>query len=493
MYNWIPLKLRPGFLAVGTVYESKNRWYDGNFVRFFQGCIRPIGGWVDTLMRISGSPVTGIARAMYAWTWDIGGLVSFATGTSGVSGEAKLTVSYVLPTGDNTVDITPASDPAVNRTWEMDNFGNYLLAVAVDALGVSTPYVWDADLGNPATAAMTGAPQAPLSVVVTPERFVMLLGGGDPLLGDDVWRTVWWADRETYDSWVPGPGSTAGNFPLASKGVLVCGRRGKRETLLWTTDDLWRAEFIGGELVYGFTQVGNTCGIVGSKAVAQTDSMAYWMGPNGFHAYDGYVRPIDCEVHDRIFSDINQAHLWKAWAFHNALFNEVTWYYPSADSTECDRYATYNYVDGTWVTGIMTRTAGVSAPASMQLAGQIMLAGVEDLDADPFVAMYRHESGNARDDGAWIESGPAEIGDGDNLISLQKIMPDERLAGDVELVIKHSKGPNFPETTSGPFPLLPETSLRVKNRQMRIRLQEAEANPWRVGTFRAGIQPSSRR
>ena len=41
----LPIKIPPGFFRNGTQYQAKNRWYDGNLVRFSEGRLRPIGGW----------------------------------------------------------------------------------------------------------------------------------------------------------------------------------------------------------------------------------------------------------------------------------------------------------------------------------------------------------------------------------------------------------------------------------------------------------------
>ena len=41
----IPIKIPPGFFRNATQYQAKNRWFDGNLVRFSEGRIRPIGGW----------------------------------------------------------------------------------------------------------------------------------------------------------------------------------------------------------------------------------------------------------------------------------------------------------------------------------------------------------------------------------------------------------------------------------------------------------------
>ena len=41
----IPIKIPPGFYRNATQYQAKNRWYNGNLVRFSEGRLRPIGGW----------------------------------------------------------------------------------------------------------------------------------------------------------------------------------------------------------------------------------------------------------------------------------------------------------------------------------------------------------------------------------------------------------------------------------------------------------------
>ena len=42
----LPIKIPPGFFRNGTQYQVKNRWYKGNLIRFSEGRIRPIGGWL---------------------------------------------------------------------------------------------------------------------------------------------------------------------------------------------------------------------------------------------------------------------------------------------------------------------------------------------------------------------------------------------------------------------------------------------------------------
>ena len=58
MDKLLPLKLPPGMRNTGTVYQSKDRWYTGNFARFFQDTIQPIGGWAA--ITTSGATISNV-------------------------------------------------------------------------------------------------------------------------------------------------------------------------------------------------------------------------------------------------------------------------------------------------------------------------------------------------------------------------------------------------------------------------------------------------
>src|SRR6476620_1897399 len=42
---YVPLELPPGIYRNGTEYESKGRWADCDLMRFYEGVVRPWGGW----------------------------------------------------------------------------------------------------------------------------------------------------------------------------------------------------------------------------------------------------------------------------------------------------------------------------------------------------------------------------------------------------------------------------------------------------------------
>lgn len=304
-------------------------------------------------------------------------------------------------------------------------------------------------------------------------------------------RRIYWATQETIAEWLSTASNTAGSFDLATDGVLVCGRRSRSATLIWTTVDLWAMTYIGGTLVYAFQQVGTNCGIISKLAPVVLDSGAYWMGRDRFYHFDGAVRQIPCDVIDYVFGNFNHAQSALVWALANPTFGEVTWFYPSSGSSTADSYVTFNYQDGHWVFGVLSRAVGITQQAGAATQVPVMV--------DSFGRIYDHETGDARTvDGlgahlTYAESGPIELGDGDQVMRVQRIVPDDKTLGDVTASIYTSLAPDATETANGPYTLASQTSVRLTARQVRLKITEAVATAWRVGSVRLGVVPGGRR
>jgi len=491
----IPLEIPPGIYRNGTRYQSKGRWYDGNGVRFIDATIRPIGGWLRAVDDAGASyaALTGVPRGAIAWrnaNRDIslgvgthsnlyaiyGGVLHVVTPVGFVAGRADST--YATATGNFGAGPygtglygsgSVASSLLEADTWSLDSFGDYLVGACTSD---SKLYVWT---GTVAVAALAAGSPTCVGVVVTPERFLVALGAN----GDS--RSVAWASQETSTVWVPAITNTAGDFPLTTQGRIMCGKRAVSETLIWTDVDFHKMVYIGGTLVYRFAQVGDKCGIVSKRAAAVLGTNAYWMGHKNFHVYDGYVKTLACEVRDYVFSDFNETQSAKVWCETISEFGEIRWYYCSAASNEIDRYVTYNRLENHWTIGQLSRTAGFDAGPTPNPV---------EITADGLI--YEHELLSDRGSLVpYLESGAVEIGNGDTLMSVQEIVPDENTLGDVSATFYAAFNPTDAETVYGPFTLSAPTGLRMIARQVRVRLDEARQKSWRVGTMRFGVKPSS--
>ena len=109
----LPIKIPSGFYRNATQYQAKNRWYNGNLVRFSEGRLRPIGGWhrltnsrISKKGGISKLTITTAGTGYSAGTLTAtgGGGSGFAgTYTVGGSGEISSVVITSFGTGYSTV------------------------------------------------------------------------------------------------------------------------------------------------------------------------------------------------------------------------------------------------------------------------------------------------------------------------------------------------------------------------------------------------------
>lgn len=292
-------------------------------------------------------------------------------------------------------------------------------------------------------------------------------------------RRVYWPSQETIDDFEPTDLNTAGSYDLATEGILICGKPTRGQTLLWTTLDLWTMTYQGGDFIFSFARVGTNCGIVGPQAMVILDTGAYWMGDSRFFVFNGFVSSLSCEVQDYVFGDFSSAYSYKVWTLANPQFSEITWFYPSSGASECDRYVTYNYVENHWTFGEMARCAGVTRRAGSSFPVPVLI--------DSSGHIYDHETGSTHgSDTPYLESGPVQLGEGDNVVRLQRIVPDDKTQGDVTASIYTSMYPDETEVLNGPYTLASPTSIRLTARQVRIKLTEALATSWRVGVIRLG-------
>lgn len=185
----IPIELPPGFQNNGTTYQSKNRWHLGTLVRFALGRIMPVGGW--TQRTLTGASITGTPNAMHSWEDNSGNKwVAVGTTTGLFVIDASNVVTNITPTQGAIV--STAYLPSGTYQWSLTNFGAYLVAVlrTTQALPINPVFVGDPQAENVyvwnglgvATQAygQAAGPTSIFGVCATPERFVLLLGGGDP-------------------------------------------------------------------------------------------------------------------------------------------------------------------------------------------------------------------------------------------------------------------------------------------------------------------------
>ena len=482
---YIPLKLPPGIYRNGTEYQAAGRWYDANLVRWYENTLRPMGGW----RKRSASQMTGLCRGFITWRandaerWIAAGTQSklyamneagtlkeiTPTGITAGIADATIKTGYGYSTYGSFAYGVARPDlggliPAT--TWSLDTWGEYLVACS-SADGKL--YEWQLGFTTPTlAAAITNAPTGNKALLVTAERILFALGaGGNP-------RKVQWSDQEDNTVWTPLSTNQAGDFELATVGTLIAGKRVKGVNLLFTDVDVHTANYIGAPFVYGFEKAGSGCGLISAQAVAAIDTAAIWMSKSGFWTYDGYVKPLPSDVSDYVFTNMNFNQASKVYAVHNSQFGEIWWYYPSSGSNENDSYVTYNYRENHWNIGSLARTAGTDAGV---FTNPLLVS------SDGYI--YEHEVGFAYDSASvFAESGPVQLGNGDNIMSVRQVVPDEQTLGEAVVSFKTRNYPTGAQSTFGPYTAANPTDVRFAARQVNVKVTGAVLADWRIGVMR---------
>ena len=489
----IPLDLPPGQYRNGTDFDASNRWRDASLVRWLDGSLRPVGGWTTRKTNAFSS----VPRAMISWL-DNSSDSYLASGTHN-----KL---YYVNPSQTVYDITPSGLTAGNvngslnlgygggfyghgnwssaptssgvyaeaTTWSLDTWGEYLMACSSKDGKI---YEWQLNTGVVAQV-VANAPVNNKGLVVTEERFVFALGaGGNP-------RKIAWCDQENNTSWTPSATNQAGDFELQTVGQIMCGLRMRGRTLILTDNDAHVAQYSGSPFVYGFERVGTACGVASRKGAVAIDEGAFWMGHNGFFTFDGSVATqIPCEVSDYVFDDMSHANITKVYAVHNSQHGEIWWFYPSGTSIENDRYVALDYKEGHWTTGELDRTAGVDQGVFKN-----------PIWADASGNLYNQETGYTHGTTKpYAESGSISLGNGDSIMKVTQLIPDEKTQGQVEVTFKTRFHPNDTETSHGAFTLGNPTDVRFQGRQVRIKVQGTGNDNWRSGIMRIEANAGGRR
>ena len=407
------------------------------------------------------------------------------------------------------------------RLWTNDNFGQNLLLAArggpiyyweVSSLYVFPRAVYLADAAFADDYDGQFVPTATNQIMSSPVQRIVIAFGANSYDANDSATTfdpmlVRWSDQENPYQWVPSSDNQAGEQRLTNGSFIVQARATRQEILIWTDTALHSMQYNGPPYWYGFTLLADNISCMSPNAAVSVNNMAFWMGHDKFYQYSGRVETLPCTLWRHVFRNININQAFKVVAGSNEGFNEVWWFYPSADSTENDSYVIYNYADNIWYYGSLARTAWLDSPLqSNPLAtsdDSILLYheyGVDDNKAEPPTGIS-----------AYIHSSDFDIGDGNNYMFVWRTIPDITFDGSTDgvtptatlgLYPRNFPGaadgtPVAPTITGAVYPLTTYTNqlmTRFRGRQMSVRIgSSAVGTNWQLGAIRIDARPDGRK
>ena len=394
-----------------------------------------------------------------------------------------------------------AASPASNITfkatqWSLDNFGEDLLAVRRGGQLLH----WDASQSAwpVRTSIVATGPSKINSIIVSPnDRHVLALGTNEVVTSVFNPLLVRWSDREDYEDWTPSISSTSGELQLIGGTEIIGGIRTRNAIHVWTDTSAYALNFVGPPFIFKPTELGTNCGLVGPHAAIDVDGVSYWMGTSDFFVFDGRVRRLDCTIRRFFFDSFNISQSDKVYAGLNSEFSEVVWVYPKEDSQEPDSYIAYNFSENVWTSG----TGFFTTYEDNRVFTDVITTGSVEKGGTSFI--WNNEPKDVFDgDGvaltSFIESADMDIEDGDDLMFINKIIPDITInTGYLKFTITTRQYPTSSEVVKGPYPIDSGTDkidLRVRGRQAKVRVSTAAlGSNWQWGSVRLAMQRDGKR
>jgi hypothetical protein len=493
----------------------------------------------------SGS-TTAIFNAEYqvtVLTVDTYTITLSTTLSAGSYGGAAAIAAYQINVGDETQTVLSgwggggwglggwgvgATSTTSIRIWNHDNFGDDLIFGPIDG----PMYYWDQTAGltarGVALTSLSGASDVPtvqhLLTVSDTSRFVLAFGCNDYGSSAQDTMLIRWSDQESAVNWTPSATNKAGSVRVSHGSRIEAVAQVRQEFLVWTDTALYSLQYLGPPIVWGTQILSDNTSIVSDRAWATAAGVTYWMGNGKFYRYDGRVETLVCDLRQYVFNDFNVNQSQQVFSSTNEQFNEIWWFYCSADSTVVDRYVIYNYIEKGWYYGNLGRTAWIDTSVSSDVP----------MAADYNSRLLFQETGV--DDNAttttlpieaFITSSEFDIDDGHNLGFVWRVIPDVNFTGSTAvsptmnltlLPLQNSgsgytrgvvpvasvtsdmsvAGENsFPVVRSATVPIdqyTGQVNIRVRGRQMSIKAESSQIGvQWQLGSPRIDIRPDGRK
>ena len=398
------------------------------------------------------------------------------------------------------------------RLWSQGNWGEDLIF----APRGGSIYYWDATSGvatrgfNLATA--VGASDVPTvqnEIFISDiNRFLFALGCNDygsatldPML-------IRWSDQEDAYNWTPAATNQAGSLRLSHGSEIVTAVQARQEIVVFTDAALYSLQYLDAPIFWGAQLLGDNISIVGPNAAVIASGVIYWMGVDKFYAYDGRVQTLNCDLRRYVFSDFNQSQAAQVFAGTNEGFNEVWWFYCSANSITIDKYVVYNYVEKIWYYGTLARTAWLDSG----LRDYPMAATYSQNLVNHEQGLDNNETGTPTAINAYISSSEFDIGDGHNFGFVWRILPDLTFENstantptvNMTLYGLYNSGSGSVDNAGQPvvrgstYVITEEFTgqiyTRVRGRQMIFKIDSNQlGTAWQLGAPRIDIRPDGRR
>ena len=348
-------------------------------------------------------------------------------------------------------------------------------------------------------------------------RFLIAFGCND--YGSNVLdpMLIRWSAQDDIYNWTPDPTNQAGFTRLSHGSEIVTTVQTRQEIVVFTDSSIYSLQYLGPPYVWAAQLLGDNISIMGPNSAVIASGIVYWMGVDKFYQYDGRVNTLNCDLRRFVFGDLNQEQALQVFSGTNEGFNEVWWFYCSANSTVVDKYVIYNYIEKIWYYGTMSRTAWLdSGLQAVPIAANYFTDTLTGNIINHETGLNDNTTGTAAAIDAYISSSEFDIGDGHNFGFVWRVLPDLTFenaentpAGAVPSVAMtlyglSNSGSGVTSTASQPVAksntyviteqFTGQIFTRMRGRQMIFKISSNQVNTcWQLGAPRIDIRPDGRR
>jgi hypothetical protein len=503
-----------------------------------------VGDWV-TFSGVVG-PIGGIPQIEFNTSFKIASVVDVdnftiqtttaATSTTSNEGGTAITAKFQIPVGfpittfgygwgtstwgrgawgsGSTVPVS-----LQQQDWFFDQFDNDLIM----NIRNGPLYIWErGSSSNPSTALDTnaillsdvgGATDVPTEVtqaLVSQNDKHLLAFGATPYLGSDFDPLlIRWASQNAPENWTPGPTSSAGFLRVSRGSKIIRAIPTRQEILVFTDATLNSMQFTGTTSVFSLTEMSDNISIISPRAVSIANNTTYWMGKDKFYFYTGSVQTLPSTLRNHVFEDINYGQIDQVICSTNEGWNEIWWFYPSANSQYNNKYVIYNHLEKIWYYGDIERSAWLDSPLRQY---------PQSVYTDPTTwstgIIYDQERGTNDDTlpmASYIQSSDFDLEDGTEFMLIKRIIPDISFQGSTAatptayVTIKPRNFPGANYQTEAEEPVVETTSIpveqytnqvfiRARARQMAFKASSIDLNvQWQLGNPRLDGQKDGKR
>jgi hypothetical protein len=442
-------------------------------------------------------------------------------GTGTITGYVNPTTYYIIATNSSTTFTlsTTSGGSGVVTTAGTPTGLTYTLSTVINTSGTQSGVQTLSLRGIPLTA-LAGASDVPTIqngiLVSDASRFVFAFGSND--YGSTVQdpMLIRWSDQENPTMWTPAITNQAGSIRLSHGSKIVSFIQTRQEIVVFTDASVYSLQFLGAPFVWSSQLLGDNISILGPNAAIVASGIVYWMGVDKFYVYDGRIQTLNCDLRKYVYQDINLNQSYQVFAGTNEGFNEVWWFYCSADSTTIDKYVVYNYIENVWYYGTMVRTAWLdSGLRNYPIGATYTIATTSGNLVDHESGVDDNATGTPTAIDAYISSSEFDIGDGHNFGFVWRMLPDLSFSGSDPDVTAQLTLTVYPMQNSGSGTSTPvaanvdqltgvqytitegftgQVNTRLRGRQLILKAaSNTLGTQWQLGATRIDIRPDGRR